>query len=227
MIRWIALALFFLVGALVEPLTWGFSLHRHHLPPHHTYLGDFPLKLSDQTWTLKAQGGQSYVFISEDGSYVLKLFKDQPRPWLQLPSYRAKKNKKLLRTLTGYQLIYDRCPDLSGIVCLNTPSSIPATLIDRLGIHHTVDLRSYLFVLQRKAEPVRPPTTPAEKESLLSATTHLLQTLSSHQLQDHDPRLHLNLGLLEGRLILIDPGKIALSDHPSTELPDKFIEFIR
>ncbi len=228
--RWIALALFLLIGILSEPLTWGFSLSRYKLTPlTFPSHGAFPQELCGHTWKLEAQGGQSYVFVSEDGTHVLKFFKDQPRPCLPLASYKAQKNKKLRRTLTGYSLIYERCPALSGIICLHTQSSspIPATLIDRLGISHTIDLNSYLFVLQHKAEELQPPSSPAEKEALLTETAALLQTLALNHLKDHDPRLHLNLGKLGGSLIVIDPGKIADCDHPSTELPHKFIEFIR
>ncbi len=230
MIRWIGLILFVLAGFLSETMTWGFSLNRYYLnrlqfPSH----GVFPDELKGQTWKLEAQGGQSYVFISQDGTHVLKFFKDQPRPYLKLPSYQAVKNKKLHRTLTGYTLIHDKCPDLSAIVCIHTQSAapIPATLVDRLGSPHTIDLNSYLFVLQQRAQPLLPPTNLAEKEMLKRDTSALVQTLASHHLTDLDPRLHLNLGKIGSRLVLIDPGKIAECEKPSTELPKKFLEFVR
>jgi hypothetical protein len=228
--RWIGFALFLLLGLLVEPLTWGFSLSRYQLTPLlFQSFGTFPQHLLGQTWKLEAEGGQSYVFISQDGTHVLKFFKDQPRPWLKLASYEAQKNKKLHRTLTGYSLIYERCPALSGIVCIHTQtsSSIPATLIDRLGIVHTIDLSSYLFVLQEKAESLEAPKSDDEKQALLTETSLLVQTLASHRLKDHDPRLHLNLGRLGQHLIVIDPGKISDCESPSTQLPDKFMEFIQ
>lgn len=206
-IRIAALALFLLIGVVVEPITWGFSLHRYQLMPTSvTSRGSFPKMLAGQKWVLQSQGGQSYVFFSEDYPFVLKFFKDQPRPYLKYPSYLALKMKKLHRTLNGYSLIYDRCPDLSGIICLHTQRthSIPATLIDRLGIHHSVDLNDYLFVLQHKAEHIEPKNLQASAESII-------QTLSSHHLTDHDPRLHKNLGTLDGHLIVIDPGRIVES----------------
>lgn len=223
-VRLLALSMFILIGALSEPLTWDFSLSRHKLTPlTFPSFGTFPKHLQGQTWKLDAQGGQSFVFISEDGSHVLKFFKDQPRPWIPLAGYNAQKNKKLHRTLTGYSLIYERCPELSGITCLHTQSSapIPATLIDRLGIAHTIDLSSYLFALQEKAEELRPTA------ELFTEAKNLIQTLSNSHLKDHDPRLHLNLGRLNGKLIVIDPGKIGHSENPSTELPDKFMEFLQ
>ncbi len=228
--RLIGLVLFLLVGFLSESITWEFTLNRHKLTSlPFASSGHFPAELKGQTWKLQAQGGQSYVFVSEDGTRVLKFFKDQPRPWLKLTSYQALKNKKLHRTLLGYTLMQERCPEVSGIVSLHTePStSIPATLIDRLGNQHTIDLDSYLFVLQKKAELLEPPQNSTEKEHLLQEISSLLQTLASHHLTDHDPRLHLNLGRIGSKLVLIDPGKIAESETPSSELPDKFLEFIR
>jgi hypothetical protein len=228
--RWIALVLFLMIGALTKPFTWGFSLDRYKtIPVSLPSLGAIPLELQGRTWKLQAQGGQSYVFFSDDDKYVLKFFKDQPRPWLLLASYQAQKHKKLRRTLTGYFLIFQRCPALSGIVCLHTKpsSSIPATLIDAIGVHHSVDLDDYLFVLQHKAEELKAPSTPQEKETLAKKTSQLLQTLASYHLQDHDPRLHLNLGTLNQTLIVIDPGKIVETENPSTELPDKFNEFLQ
>lgn len=228
--RLIGLVLFLLVGFLSELVTWEFTLNRHKLTSLSLApAGDFPHELKGQTWKLEAQGGQSYVFVSQDGTHVLKFFKDQPRPWLKLSSYQAIKNKKLHRTLLGYSLIHARCPELSGIVCLHTaPSaSIPATLVDRLGSPHTIDLNSYLFALQKKADLLEPPQSPAEKEQLLQETSTLLRTLASHHLTDHDPRLHLNLGKIDSKLVLIDPGKIADCEKPSSELPGKFIEFLQ
>jgi len=221
MIRLIALVCFLLVGLLVKPITWGFSLSRYRLIPTEIEpAGSFPHELKSKTWKLYAQGGQSYVFVS--GDYVLKFFKDEPRAWVKWPSYQALKAKKLKRTLNGYSLIYSRCPDLSGIVCIHTArnSPIPATLVDRIGVQNKVDLNDYLFVLQRKAEELPLPTSAHEVAALV-------QELASHQLQDHDPRLHLNLGILDGRLIVLDPGRIVDEPNPNPTLPDKFLEFLR
>jgi hypothetical protein len=228
--RLIGLFLFLLAGFLVEPITWGFSLNRHRLPPLSLKsFGIFPPHLHGQTWILTAEGGQSFVFMSESGTHILKLFKDQPRPWLKLPSYEAQKNKKLDRTLTGYTLIQERCPALSAALCLHTQPStpIPATLIDRLKIAHPVDLSSYLFVLQQKADSLQPPQSPEEKQALFLETSRLVQTLAECRLKDHDHRLHLNLGKIGSHLIVIDPGKISEGTDPSPHLPAKFLEFIQ
>lgn len=231
-LRILGLAIFLSIGALSNRATWEFSLARHKLSTLLPFanLGDFPPSLLAQRWVLSAEGGQSYVFFSQDGSYVLKFFKDQPRPWLRWPAYQAQKNKKLIRTLTGYSLFMERCHSISGLQFLHVQAKnkpLPAILIDRLGIAHSVDLQSYLFVLQRRAKPLIPPASSEEKEQLLAETSLLLKTLAKSHLKDHDPRFHLNLGHLDGKLIVMDPGRIAHSTDTSQALPDKFYEFLR
>lgn len=93
--------------------TWGFTFTR--LQTTHdigfTNQGTPPLSELNQKYFLKAQGGQSYVFFSEDGKYVLKFFKDMPRPLVLWPSYQQKKLGKLRRTLGGYNLAFTRLPE--------------------------------------------------------------------------------------------------------------------
>lgn len=221
LIRLLALALFLSMSPLLDSATWEFSLARHRVSGSETTLqGEFPF---NQTWQLSAQGGQSHVFFSQDGIHVLKFFKDQPRPYIKWPAYLSQKNKKLVRTLSGYTLFQERCPEISATVLLHftpTASPLPATLIDRLGIAHTVDLRSYLFVLQKKAAPLKRPTSLEEKTILITQVSTLLQTTANAHLKDHDPRLHLNLGYLDGKLVVTDPGRM-------TEAPDYPIETTR
>ncbi len=110
-------ALFGLAYFLSDLATCGFTLARLRtsynlsLPSE----GAEPYLYLKQKFYLKAQGGQSYVFISADGKYVLKFFKDMPRPWLPLPSYQKKKIGKLKRTLKGYQLAFSRLREETGL----------------------------------------------------------------------------------------------------------------
>jgi len=202
LVKILSYALFFASAPLIEKATWEFSLPRYVAPgAPSAQKTAFP---AHQTWVLEAKGGQSLVFFSEDGQYVLKFFQDQPRPYHLLPSYRARKAKKLARTLNGYTLLHELCPHLSATVLNHfqkTVDPLPARLIDRLGIAHDVDLSAYLFVLQKRAAPLER-VNPQELETLIN-------TLASSHLQDHDHRLSQNLGLLDGTLVILDPGRIA------------------
>ncbi|MBS0649110.1 MAG: hypothetical protein JSS10_07815 [Verrucomicrobia bacterium] len=218
-------ALFAAAYFLCDQATWGFTTARlpttqdlGFSPPQND-----PPPYLQQKFYLRDQGGQSYVFISEDGKYVLKFFKDMPRPWLRWPSYQKKKFGKLKRTLTGYQLAYDRLREETGLLYLHlSPSSspLPALLIDRLHITHTLDLSSVYFVLQKRAEPLTSP------QNFLPQIQQLLQKRSSAQIADHDPRLHFNLGWIDHHLVFIDPGRFTHDPSATSELPAKFLEHL-
>ena len=202
------LLLFALAYHLCDKVTWGFTLARLHTTydlnlANHTD----PTPYLHQKFYLRDQGGQSYVFFSEDDTLVLKVFKDMPRPWLIFPSYQKKKIGKLRRTLTGYTLAFEHIPTNTALLSLHLkPSSTPlmASLVDRLNITHTADLSSVYFVVQRKAEPLSSrPFDPAELQQLLGR-------LESAHLCDHDHRLHLNLGWVDDELVFLDPGRFAI-----------------
>lgn len=220
------LALFGAAYFLCDQATWGFTtarLQTTHDLGFSPSRGD-PRIYLQQKYFLRDQGGQSYVFISEDGKYILKFFKDMPRPWLPWPSYQKKKLGKLKRTLNGYQLAFNRLRKETGLLHLHlapTSSPLPVILIDRLHIEHTLDLSSVYFVLQKRAEPIT-----HFSDSTLSQIYELLQKRSSAHIADHDPRLHSNLGWIENHLVYIDPGRFVDDPHATSDLPAKFLEYL-
>lgn len=216
--------LFVLTDHFTEKATWGFTTARLHTTHDLGFSnrGD-PTSYLHQKFYLFAQGGQSYTFVSQDGTTVLKLFKDMPRPWLALASYQQKKLGKLRRTLKGYALAFDRLQKLTGLIALHlktTPSSpLPVTLVDRLNISHTVDLSSIYFILQHRAQPL------SSHPFSLSQVQKLIEERCAAHLADHDPRLHLNLGWKDQELIFIDPGRFVHNPRPSPDLPEKFLKY--
>ncbi len=220
----IFLALFGLAYFLSDLATWGFTIARLKTSQNlgFTSSGADPLPYLAQKFYLRDQGGQSYVFTSADNKYVLKFFKDMPRPWVIFPGYQQKKLGKLKRTLKGYDLAYHRLREETGLLSLHlspTTSPLPAILIDRLNIEHTVDLSSVYFILQKKAGPL-------PKHLDLLQVRKLLEKRSSAHIADHDPRLHLNLGWLEDHPVFIDPGRFVEDPNASSDFPKKFLEHI-
>jgi hypothetical protein len=217
--------LFFFIFALAYFLTdlatWGFTIARlRTAQPLGPSEGIDPYLYLRQKFYLKDQGGQSYVFISSDEKYVLKFFKDMPRPWIPFPNYQKKKLGKLKRTLHGYHLAFERLPQETGLLYLHlspTLTPLPAILVDRLLIEHSVDLSSTYFVLQKRAAPLT-------KKPALSQVSELLQKRASVHIADHDPRLHTNLGWIDNHLVFIDPGRFVEDQNASSELPRKFLE---
>ena len=120
--------LFFGIERLCHKATDGFALVNVYAPPgdngkwHRTDSPDS--NLLDQTYHYFDSGSQSYVFVSEDGKTILKLFKFQHMrtpPWLDfLPSKgklgekRGKKRKTLEKTFNSYSLAYDQLKEETG-----------------------------------------------------------------------------------------------------------------
>ncbi len=217
--------LFGLAYFFTDQATWGFTVARlRTTQPLGPSRGVDPYLILKQKFYLKDQGGQSYVFISADEKYVLKFFKDMPRPWIPLQNYQKKKLGKLIRTMNGYQLAFDRLREETGLLYLHlspTKTPLPTTLVDRLLIEHSIDLSSVYFVLQKRATPVS-----VFDESVLTQVSALLQKRASVNIADHDPRLQSNLGWIDGQIGFIDPGRFIEDAHASADLPKKFLEHL-
>lgn len=205
--------------------TWGFTIARLRTSkPLGPSGGAAPYLILKQKFYLKDQGGQSYVFISADEKYVLKFFKDMPRPWIPFKNYQRKKLGKLTRTINGYHLAFERLQQETGLIFLHlspTKNPLPTTLVDRLNIEHSIDLSSVYFVLQKRATPIS-----SFSESILAQISELLQKRAACHIADHDPRLYANLGWIDGKLVFIDPGRFVEDENASSELPQKFLEHL-
>lgn len=117
-----------------------------------------------QNFTFIGEGGQSYVFESDDHRYVLKLFKFKrfrpswyvkwlPEDWKK--SHVEKREQKLFTAFNGHKLAYDQLRDESGLVFIQlNPSHSPRNVLitDRFGSARQVDLGQASFVVQEKGE---------------------------------------------------------------------------
>jgi hypothetical protein len=216
-------ALFGLAYFFSDLATWGFTIARLRTSqPLGPSSGVHPYLILKQKFYLKDQGGQSYVFISADEKYVLKFFKEMPRPWIPFKNYQRKKLGKLKRTLKGYQLGFERLQQETGLLYLHlspTTTPLPTIVVDRLSIEHSIDLSSVYFVLQKRATPLS-----TVSEATLAQVSELLQKRASAHIADHDPRLYTNLGWIDSQLVFIDPGRFVEDAHASAEIPKKFLE---
>lgn len=129
-------------------------------------------KILSQTFTYVGEGGQSYVFASQDQQYVLKLFKYKRfRPaWYihllpNLPMFASIRDhhitsraRKLTTVFTGHKIAYTYNKQASGLLFVQlNPSHLPnpIALKDKLGITRQFDLGEMAFVLQEKGEMLR------------------------------------------------------------------------
>jgi hypothetical protein len=186
-------------------------------------------KITAQTFRYLGSGGQTDVFVSEDDVYVLKLFKNHPRKWIPFPNYRQKKLFKLRRDIQGYQLAATTIPQESGLVFCHlkkTPFG-KTTVHTASGKVRTLNLDNVEFIVQRKAVPIEDYFAHHPSQETLECMKKLLKLLAERQLEDHDPRLHKNIGILEGKAILMDPGRLAQAWGAKTAFSPKFLDWLK
>lgn len=124
--------------------------------------------LFQQKFTYLDCGAQSFVFLSEDGKSVLKLFRyDRNRlPYaltiLPLPSSLSrwreklgeKKEARLKSDFASYLLAYRELREESGILFLHLNKTHflnqKLTIIDKIGISHTLSLDEMEFLIQKR-----------------------------------------------------------------------------
>lgn len=194
-------------------------------------------------------GFQCYAFASKDGKYVLKFIRQQrlrppilydllPNigPFKKFKAQRAAQGKKradyLFRSL---KVAYIAVPQETGLVFvhLNKTKGVhpTVTLFDKAGTLYEVDLDGHEFVLQRRAEEVKPTLVRLMKEGDFDVACRridqifdLLATCAKKGVADNDSQLirKNNLGFLKNRAIYIDTGKIALKESMKTK--DRFKE---
>ena len=240
------LYLFLILGAIVgierlsHTLTDGFAPTNitSNLPYHSNWdvttaqddLEEAEQALS-QSYRYLESGSQSFVFISEDGEYILKFFKH--KRWrlnplfekLPLPTsldvkrerWKRKKQETIYSTFKSCKTSYVHFKKETGLLYLhlNPTTHLNRTLIvkDRMGLKHQIALDPIQFLLQRKAIPTDEYLLSLKKsgdlEGSKKAITNLLDfTLLRAQkgYSDKDPHLIRNFGFIKGEVVEIDVG---------------------
>lgn len=196
----------------------------------------FDETLLQQPFTYMGKGGQSYVFLSEDGSTVLKFLRGSKRNQIALRSPflgREKKERKILeteekmrQTLRSYAIARDLFKEESGILATHLSRSqkiaTPITLIDRSKIKHPMDPNCYPFIIQKRATLVKQTIAQLMERGEVTAAKMALRSLFSllklrmqRGIEDGDPNLAKNFGFLDLEPIQIDGGSFQLGLTPS------------
>ncbi len=231
----------FLTRTTYYALAEGFCLKRIEAPI--SFQGDISVKppskstletlssITHQHFRYLKKGSQAYAFISDDGHYVLKLFKlhhMQPAEWLQtipapgvLQRYRdnliRRRKYRIELTLTSYKLATEKLLQECGLVyaqVLPSPEfSLPVTIVDAVGRRYSIDLSQHGFAIQKRAELVIPSFERWIKDgdfqqakSAIDSLVALITARSIKGVQDSDPDLHKNAGLIGTKAVLIDIG---------------------
>lgn len=178
-------------------------------------------------------GSQSYVFLSEDGETVLKLFKFQHMripPWidhLPLPNSlaskrnmkRSKKWEVLERTMSSYQIAFENLRDETGILYFSTSLGETLTIYDKIRKKHVVDLSRTPFVLQKRATLVYDSIDHWMASGQIDAAEQGMRDLFQLALLrckkgifDKDPDFSTNFGFVKSRPVQIDVGRLTLDE---------------
>ncbi len=192
--------------------------------------------LLNQSFRFLGRGGTSFVFLGEDGTTVLKLFKHQhllqksPLFRIALPGITdALRINKILSKqkrhahkhqsffFNSCRLAYDALKEETGLIylCLqpNPHFAQPITLIDAWGFAHHIDFSQTEFAIQQKADLLFPHlenlVKTGRKEEIKLAIDALLQQIRCRcrkGIGDRDPNLLINFGFIEGKAIEFDLG---------------------
>lgn len=201
---------------------------------------DLVADILKQPFYYLSEGGQSYAFVSDDGKYVLKLFKFhrfrqalavQLIPDIALfksfkERHKAKREQKLVNVYEGYRLAKLLDQKESGLLFVQLAlNPAPTVLIEKKGGNQVeIDLSKMPFILQRRGEELKAHLSCLLTQKDIATTKKRLDELyclylSEHTkgLKDQDLGIMHNIGYAEEGLFHLDPGKLAYDE----EIKDK------
>lgn len=191
-------------------LTHGFRLSKLQLdfpanPKWEAAPPDTLREILDQPFHYIGKGMQSFVFASQDGGYVLKLFR-----------FDKKKDKqKYLVLFDSCKLAYDHLQTETGLLYVHintTQNTLPSIRCqDSLGRSFLIPLDSYRFVIQRKGVEfektlLEARNDPEKMKTRLNQWFDLIQHRAAKKIWNKDPSLTRNFGFLENAAIEFDFG---------------------
>ena len=186
-----------------------------------------------QPFTYLGKGAQSYVFVSQDGNYVLKFFKFKhlrPSWWLKvLPPFsifqsikersQSKKERKLHDLFSGYELAFSRNCKNSALLFLHLSSTSflhqSIALTDKIGKKHLVHADQEIFLLQKKGTTLRDRLSQTLDLGQLHLTKQAIASVlamyvAEYQMgiYDRDHGVLDNIGFIEESPFHLDTGKL-------------------
>lgn len=243
----IFLVIFNIVEHFAHKKTDGFSLRRiqfetRQTSPYQHVMSAQAQEALRQPFHYLDCGNQCYAFVSDDGHYVLKLFKYArppiPRFLTHIPllcrfkPFRPHRYEKILwkqeRDLQSYKLAWDTFRNETGLLAIhldhNQEGYPTITLFDKIQCKHTLDLNSAPFILQRRAEPIYKQLLKwvaegkVDEARLGIKSLHmLLRKRIAMDLQDDDVHFYSNFGFIGNEAIQIDPGHYTQGISPDPE----------
>lgn len=216
----------------------GFKLAKMHFNTPYQADLEVPSYLSNeeiqailsQPFTYLNRGAQSYVFASEDGKYVIKFFRHHGS-FSSTKKHKALTLQKIQRLFSASILAYTKAREETGVIALHlntTKNQFPHLKAKGpIGQHLSLDLDSYLFVIQKRVGSFRESLLDAYHSSdktvmarHIDSFVNLLHSRTSKGIRNADSSLCRNFGFLNGGALEIDFGNY-LEETPSKK--DLFI----
>lgn len=231
-------AVFFGLSLFCHEKTRGFRLYailsnlpnepRWEFPPLAPEEEQNVAALLDQPFTFLGSGGWSYAFLGQDQKTVLKFFNHthlgpsglvtdfsfkklllQSDPWPENQSYFQEFN------FNSCKLLYTQAKERTGLLYVHLNKTQGkhklVTLIDNVGVRHTIDLDKTEFVVQKKAELLFPHLDHLSREKKLDEAKQCIDdfyacllSLSQKGIRDNDRSLRNNFGFTDEGAITLD-----------------------
>ncbi len=233
-IFFLSVFLFFATERFCHKATDGFALVNVYAPTEDNKKwhreGDIPGHLLKQTFTYFGSGSQSYVFFSEDGTTVLKLFKFQHMRTPPLINFlpnvgilgkkREKKRSILEKTFDSLCLAYDEMKEETGLITLHLAKTSnlkqTITIIDRIGKKHFLNLDQVEFLLQKKGtlaytaiDRWMAEGNQKAAETAICSLLRLAKDRCQKGIFDKDPDFSTNFGYINTTPFQIDFGRLS------------------
>ena len=184
------------------------------------------------------RGGQSYVFISQDQTLILKFFKKHyniPDPLIQfidsllpqsLKTYRFQflktRKEKFYPLFESCKLAHTYLKEETGLlyVHLNPTTDLPPLqVIDCLGIKHFVNANTTSFLIQKRADLIFSHIEEKLAAHDLNGAKHLIHNMieyikrrSQQGIGDKDNGLKRNYGYIGDKAVSLDLGSFVFDD---------------
>ncbi len=179
-------------------------------------------ELFHQPYHYLGKGAQTYVFLSEDGQYVLKFFKFKHiKPSIfDSEKKMQRKKRKLERLFAGYRLANQyQIPGLAYIhLNTGTQSEPVVTVYDKIGIPRKISLDQVVFIVQKAGKTFEQELYAALKKQdvdhakeLIARIFDLYYAEYKQGIYDRDHRVMDNMGFTAGDAFHIDVGMLTES----------------
>jgi hypothetical protein len=174
-------------------------------------------RILDQPFTYLAKGRQSFVFESEDGKYVLKLFNQKylKYPWYGSLFRRKEKLKREIRRFyyeNSYPIAHKELGEEIVYLHLGYSDALPEVMIeDRAKGEYLLNLNEFAFVLQKKGVPLYEALEAMAPKEALAGIDAFLKAIAlriEKGIADADHDVEHNWGYCDGHIFHLDPGRL-------------------